>query len=90
MPPGEPVELSTASFGSSGTGLLGRPVACTLLGPEGSALAARRGLVPRTSVRAAEAGRLECRPYVENYTVDASIFESREESSFGAGSSVDS
>ena len=27
-------------------------------------------------------GRLECRPYVENYTVDASIFESRRGAGF--------
>jgi hypothetical protein len=32
-------------------------------------------LVPRTSVNRGS-GDLECRPYVENYTVDASIFDS--------------
>jgi hypothetical protein len=48
---------------------------CTLLGPEGSA-PGLLGSLPRTSVNPRGVGDRECRPYVENYTVDASIFDS--------------
>ena len=58
--------------------------ACTLLGPEGSEPALVAGppsdFLPSVTV---VAGRGECRPYVENYTVDASIFDS---TSSGVGS----
>jgi hypothetical protein len=59
----------------SGTGDAGRRATCTLLGPEGSATAARRG--PPSDFGSIDLiDRPECRPYVENYTVDASIFDS--------------
>jgi hypothetical protein len=61
--------LERSSLSSTGT--------CTLLGPEGSAPMPLRvsGSVPRTSAEPVT-GMRECRPYVENYTVDASIFDS--------------
>jgi len=59
----------------SGRGDAGRRVMCTLLGPEGSASAERR--VPPSDFGSIDLiDRLEYRPYVENYTVDASIFDS--------------
>jgi hypothetical protein len=59
----------------SGTGIAGRTATCTLLGPEGSASAARRA--PPSDFGSIDLiDRPERRPYVENYTVDASIFDS--------------
>jgi hypothetical protein len=72
-------------------------VACTLLGPEGSTPLGRgRSCKASTVVLVGRflgllalsgCGRWagECRPYVENYTVDASIFDSTSQH-FGAGS----
>jgi len=74
-------------------------VACTLLGPEGSTPQGR-GRSWKALI-AVSAGRFlgllaldgcgrragECRPYVENYTVDASIFDSTSPHLSGAGMS---
>ncbi len=68
------VFASTPVFGWVGTGMLRGWGACTLLGPEGSAVlvaAFRPFLKPVFLVD----GR--ARPYFENYTVDASILKKR-------------
>jgi len=53
--------------------LPGAPATCTLLGPEGSAPGDRSFPQDFTATGTPEAG--EYRPYFENYTVDASIFD---------------
>ena len=69
-----------------GTCGVGTRVTCTLLGPEGSASGMRaeaRGLgvepSDSRSLTGVAGGGGEYRPYVENYTVDASIFDSSRE-----------
>ncbi len=75
------VDLSTTPLGGSGTGRSGRCRACTLLGPEGPGHRSReRGLVngffgPHDSGRLVRG--VGYRPYFENYTVDASILDTR-------------
>ena len=74
---GESVRPACGSGSLAGVGM----VACTLLGPEGSTPVGGMevlvaGSVSRTSSALGWSGqRGECRPYVENYTVDASIFD---------------
>ena len=65
-------------------------VTCTLLGPEGPGLAAfsQEGGVGTDlwalSSSSLSGRRAGYRPYFENYTVDASIFDSRDEQAFGS------
>ena len=96
--------LSTSLFGGSGTAAGDMPGTCTLLGPEGPGTANVAGsgaygpklpaggggeLVSRTSELSASSQGRECRPYVENYTVDASILETPTRAGFTQLRSVD-
>jgi hypothetical protein len=84
---GRPVMRQYGSFGGLERGSSSSTGTCTLLGPEGSGRPCDV-VVPVSSdflLNRICSGMGECRPYVENYTVDASIFDSTSQYSCTAG-----
>lgn len=87
MPSARLISVSTSLFLRGGKAGVGERGGCTLLGPEGSE---PLGAVPRGPAFALwKELRGGCRPYFENYTVDASILKKRTSTDYFVDGSCD-